>query len=332
MNMAKVKPTKKKAGVSSKTILVKSSKASVKPARTRQLKQPKYKSFKLSKRIKIKGSPLPSAYNLMKQSYGLIKANYRLFLGIVLIYGLLSIVLVRGFGSLSLTDLKNSLQNGTDANLSTLSAATTLFSYLLSTAGSAASATGGVYQSLLAVLVSLVIIWGLRQAIAGIKIGARDAYYNGTYPFVPFILVLAVVALQLIPLALGGWLYSTIVSGGIAAGIFEQLLVIFISFLFVVLSLYMITSSLFALYVVTLPNTSPMKALRTTRQLVLHRRWLILRKILALPLILFVIGMVVMIPFLIFLTPVAEWAFFGLSIMVPLIIHSYMYLLYRSLL
>ena len=73
-------------------------------------------------------------------------------------------------------------------------------------------------------------------------------------------------------------------------------------FFLALLSLYMICSSLFALYIVTLPNVTPMKALRSARQLVLHRRFLVLRKILFMPLALLVLGAIIMIPLIIFLT------------------------------
>ena len=94
----------------------------------------------------------------------------------------------------------------------------------------------------------------------------------------------------------------------------------------------MICSSLFALYIVTLPNVTPMKALRSARQLVLHRRFLVLRKILFMPLALLVLGAIIMIPLIIFLTFAAEWIFFLLSMFVLTVVHAYMYTLYRELL
>jgi hypothetical protein len=93
----------------------------------------------------------------------------------------------------------------------------------------------------------------------------------------------------------------------------------------------MVTSSVFALYIVTLPNVTPMAALRSARDLVLHRRWLIMRKVLFLPVALLVIAAIIMVPVIILSPAVAEWLFFGLSMLALAVVHSYMYGLYREL-
>ncbi len=53
-----------------------------------------------------------------------------------------------------------------------------------------------------------------------------------------------------------------------------------IFFLLAMLTLIYVKSSLFALYIVTLPDMTPMKALRSARELARYRRWTVLRKIL----------------------------------------------------
>jgi hypothetical protein len=98
------------------------------------------------------------------------------------------------------------------------------------------------------------------------------------------------------------------------------------------LSLYMVTSSVFALYIVTLPNMTPMRALRSARGLVLGRRWTVLRKLLFLPIALFLLGALIMLPLIWFWAPAATWVFFALSMACLAALHSYMYALYRSLL
>lgn len=254
-------------------------------------------------------------------------------MSITLIYGLLTVILVRGIGgSLDLSGLKDNLKGGFSGNGSSLLTGVTLFSYLLGSAGTSTNPAGGVYQTVLIIIMSLVIIWALRQVLSGHKIRARDAFYNGTYPLVPFVLVLLVVGLQLLPLLAGSWLYSTVISSGIAVTELEKFTWAILAFLLAILSLYMICSSLFALYIVTLPEMTPMKALRSARQLVLYRRWTILRKILFLPLVLLILGGAIMIPLILLITPAAEWIFFMLSMFVLVVVHAYMYTLYRELL
>jgi len=296
------------------------------------LKKSPTKSLQTSQSLE-KRLPLPSGIKIIKSSAQLLRQNWRLFLRITLIYGLLTVVLVRGVGgTLNLSDLKSSLKSGFSGSLSSLLTGATLFSYLLGSAGASSNPSGGAYQTLLVIIMSLVAIWALRQVLAGHKIRARDAFYKGTYPLVPFILVLLVVGLQLLPLLAGSWLYSTVVGNALAVTALEKLIWGVIALSLAIFSLYMISSSLFALYIVTLPEMTPMKALRSARQLVRHRRWTILRKIMFLPLALLVIGAVVMIPLILILTPAAEWIFFILSMFVLIVVHTYMYTLYRELL
>src|SRR5579863_8577466 len=88
-------------------------KSTAAPSRTRQIKVAP----------KISGS-----FHLFGRSLMLIKRNWKLFGIIIIIYGLLAIILVRGFGSsLDLTSLKKLLHNQNNS----LSTGFTLFGYLL---------------------------------------------------------------------------------------------------------------------------------------------------------------------------------------------------------
>jgi hypothetical protein len=310
------------------------SKPVVEENKTRKLKHPKYKSFKLTKRIKSPLAPIPSAYRLTRASLGTFKRNWRLFLGIIVCYGLVSLLLVRGFGSnLHLTQYKETLQfDDPTLKASALGTASTLFGYLISNSGGSVNQTAGTYQALLIIVIILVLIWTLRQVLAGIKINVRDAYYKSLYPMVPFLLVLLVIGLQMVPFIIGGWLYSVIVNGSLAANTLEKATVTVIAVLLFLLSLYMVCSSIFALIIVTLPDMYPIKALRSARQLVANRRWLVMRKVLFLPILIFIVIAILMMPFLLFATGVAEWAFFIISIFIPAVAVSYLYTLYRALL
>ncbi len=301
--------------------------------KTRRLQPPTYKSFRLRKKIKPTTTPLRSAFKILFQAMVTLRTHWRLFLTITVIYGVLTVILVHGLGgSLNLTGLKNELKSGFSGRWSSLLTGVTLFSYLLGSAGTSVNPAGGVYQTILVIIISLVTIWALRQVVAGSNIRARDAFYKGLYPLVPFILVLLVVGLQLIPLLLGSWLYATVVTNSIAITAFEKFVWAVLAFLLVLLSLYMVCSSIFALYIVTLPDMTPMKALRSARQLVRYRRWTVVRRLLFLPVALLILGAVIMIPLIIFLTPLAEWVFFFLTMFMLVVFNTYMYTLYRELL
>jgi hypothetical protein len=304
-------------------------KAASKP---RKLKQPRYKNFRLDKRIKHPVK-LPSVYRLTKTAALTLWRHKRLFAGITIVYGLLNLVLVQGLaGNTDLADLKNNLDQLFTGDFGSLASALSVFAVLVGSAGNASDQTAGAYQLFLALVGSLAMIWALRQVLAGTSLRIRDAYYRGMYPLIPFILVLLVIGLQLLPLLVGSSLYGIVTGNDIAVYAAEKFVWAMLYFLLALLTFYMLCSSLFALYIVTLPDMTPLKALRSARELVRHRRWTVLRKVLALPLILLIVAAVIMVPIIIWLTSLAQWMFFILTMSSLLAIHAYMYTVYRELL
>ena len=152
------------------------------------------------------------------------------------------------------------------------------------------------------------------------------------YPLIPFILVILVMGLQLIPLIIGSTLYSTVVNNGIAVYAAEKVVWALLFAMLGLLSLYMLTSSVFALYIVTLPDMTPTKALRSARELVRYRRWTVLRKLLGMPVMLLLAALIVMLPIITLAAPAARWVFFILTMCGLAAVHAYVYTLYRELL
>lgn len=302
------------------------------PNGPRRIKQPTYKSLRLQKRIKhpIK---LPSVYKLTKTSALTIWNHKGLFAGITVIYGLLNLILVQGIaGTNDASSLKDSLDQIFTGNFGGLASGLSIFAIMLGSAGNSTSQTAGAYQFFLALIGSLAIIWALRQVLAGVSLRVRDPYYKGIYPLVPFLLVLLFVGLQLIPLLIGSSIYTIVINNGIAVLGVEKFLWALLYGLLALLTFYMLSSSLFALYIVTLPDMTPMKALRSARELVRYRRWTVLRKIISLPVILLIVAALIMVPIIVWLTSLAQWVFFILTMSALLAIHTYMYTLYRELL
>ncbi len=298
----------------------------------RRLKKPQYKSFRVHKHIKSEGATIPSSLSIMRGALGVLKHNWKLFLALSFIYGVLNFILVQGFSVTSLSETKATLEQAGHTSLSWLINGASLFAYLVTNSTSGQNPGASVYQAVIQVLMSLALIWTLRQLYAGRKVGIRDGFYQGAYPLVPFVLVLVVIAVQVIPAAIGVYLYSTVNGTGIAATTAEQILWAVVAFLAVLLSLYLICSSIIALYIVSLPNMRPMAALKSASQLVQFRRWAVLRKLLFLPLVMLIAGAVVLFPVILIYTPAAPWVFLLLSMVALPIVHSYVYALYRSLL
>lgn len=287
----------------------------------RQLKRP------------LKDVKLPNVLKLTQAPARLLWQHKRLFGGIAIVYGLLNLVLVQGLAaSTDVSSLKDELNQVFTGNFGSLASSLGVFVVLVGSAGNGSSETAGAYQFFLWLVVSLAVIWALRQVLAGKAIRIRDAYYHGMYPLVPFVLVLLVIGLQLLPALIGSALYGTVVTNDIAISGLEQMLFLVIFVALTGVSLYLLASSLFALYIITLPDMTPLKALRSARGLVKGRRLLVLRKILWLPLVLLLAAAIIMLPIIIWLTPLAQWVFFVLTMLGLVAIHAYMYNLYRELL
>jgi hypothetical protein len=301
----------------------------------RKLQASPYRTLRLSKRIKHPNKPLPSAYKIFKASIKQLIKNWKLFGGITLVYLILSIILVKGFGSNNnIAQLKSTLQSAFGGSAANAKATLTLFGALLSNVGSTDNSLASTYQTILLLIISLVLIWALRHTTTGKKQipTIRDAFYKSPYPLIPFILVLIVIELQFIPVLVANFISNTVIAGGLAVTSVEKVLWILLCLILVILSLYMVTSSLFALYIVTLPDLRPMKALRSARELVRYRRLMVLRKILFLPVALLIVAAVITVPLIMFAPALAQWVFFGLSMLALAVFHSYLYNLYRALL
>ncbi len=306
-----------------------------KPAATRVRKDASYKSFRLSKRIQPgTQKSLPKARALLVDSVRLLAANWRIFAMVLAVYGFLTIVFVRlATGGLDIGFLREDFEL-TYGNDSGFVAGLAIFSTLLQSVGSANSDITSMYQFILLLIAGLALIWTLRQIYAHAETSLKGAYYDGTHAVVPFLLVLGVLSLQLLPMIIGFWVFATVTSGGIAVTGQEQFVWSVILFLLGVLSLYMLCSSVFALFIVTIAKMTPLKALRSARQLVLHRRWTVMRKILFLPFAFLIAAAVIFLPLIMvsWLNWLVDPLFFIATIVGFGVIVTYMYGLYRELL
>ena len=151
------------------------------------------------------------------------------------------------------------------------------------------------------------------------------------FPLVPFLLVLLVIIIQLLPIVLGSALValisSTLASSGLATFIMVLLVIPLFGW-----SVYMISSSIFGLYIVTLPDMQPRQALRSAKKLVNFRRLKIIRRIVFLPIFIFLVMAAIMLPLILFVHLLVVPVFYLLSISLLLFVHAYLYTLYRGLL
>jgi hypothetical protein len=299
----------------------------------RKVQTGEYRSFKLQKKIKTGDPHIPGSFKLLKGGLGVVRRNWKPFLGIMLIYGVLNMVLVQSFSGEDLGRAQQVLEGtASDSVYGDIGTSLILFAYLAASSGNLQSDTAGAYQLVLTVTTSLALIWALREAYAEKKFRIRDAFYRGMYPLVPFVVLVFIGTLQLLPVVFGGFVYNLVSTTGIALPGIESLLWMVVFFLLALLSLYMLSATIIALYIVCLPDMTPMVALQSARELVNFRRWAVVRKIIFLPILLLVISMAIILPLIYISAPLAGSMFFVTGMVGLIIIHSYLYRLYRELL
>ncbi len=300
--------------------------------KTRTLKQANYSSFKLAKRKHHPGPKPSNSFRLLRLALSHLWLHKQLFAGIVGIYLVVNLLLVRGFAfTADLGTAKDAIAELTSGSVGQLVGSFAVLGILVDSASPAGEAAN-VYQTFLVILFSLIMIWALRQTFANVTISLRDAMYKSTYPLIQFLIVLFVVGLQMLPFIAASFIYGATIGSGLASSLAEIIAWSFLSFLLILWSIYMVTSSLFALYIVTLPDMTPLRALRSAKGLVQFRRWTVMRKVLFIPFACIAIIGLVMIPVIYIVTPAAEVIFLILSASVIACVHSYVYVLYRELL
>jgi hypothetical protein len=306
-----------------------SKKSAAAAGRVRKLtkKQARGKSKKELKTRK----PLPGSFRLTAQVVKTLKQHWKPLGGIVLVYLILNIIFASGISNVS-SAFDSIKINLNASNSSGFWHAAGGFASLVGSSGASGSSAGSALQSALFVLESLVIIWALRHLLSGQAVSVKLAYYRAMMPLVPFLLVIAVIIIQLLPVTIGATVLAAIASS-VFAGSSLATVVSAIAFIgLAIWSLYMVSASIFGLYIVTLPDMQPRQALRSARDLVHFRRLLVIRKVLFLPLLILVVMGLLIVPLILYASAVVPAVFFALSMIAILFIHTYLYSLYRGML
>lgn len=272
---------------------------------------------------------IASTRELMKQTLKIIKQNWKVLFGLGLLYVLSHRVLAEGVARLNLEEIKGLTDGSVIDAVSDIAALTS----------TATNWTGGdageqsAYSTFLTLIFGLTIVWALRQVMAGNKVRIRDALYNACAPLVSTVILLFFVLLQLLPMAIGVFLYSVARSLGIISGGIEDMLFFFVAAAAALLTCYWLSASLIGLMAVTAPGMYPMVAWRTARQLVAYRRWPVFMRILIFALIMTVVWflVVVIVATLSLLANVGNEILMGMRGVTLIVVVTYLYQLYRSL-
>lgn len=308
-----------------------------------------HKAFRLTKRRDyVRPLNLPNPFLFILEVSRTLWSYKRLFLPLMLIYALLYAAFAGITSQDTYTQIVSSIdQAGGEALAEPWSpieqAGLTLTSIASGNANGTPSESQMIFGGLIGLMAWLTTVWLLRNIFAGNKVRVRDGLYNSGSPIIATALIILVIIVQLLPIGLAAIGYSAATSSGlIANGGVEAMLFWVAVGLLCALSLYWISSSLFALVIVTLPGMYPLKALNAARQIVLSRRFKLLVRMVWMALFVAIVWATVMILMIMFdswlkgALPSVQW--------IPLIpitmlvlntfgifwVSVYIYLLYRK--
>lgn len=311
--------------------------------RTLRARRP-HKSFQLTRRRDIpRPTPLPGYVSFAVSTAREVWRFRRTFAILLVLYVCAAFVLI----GLSQQDQYRSVTDAVgEANAqgggNVVDTATQLVGLL------GASVTGAFNASLtdiqqfylvgLYVMLWLVIVWLLRQLLAGNRVRVRDGLYNAGAPLIASLCVFALMLVQALPGALGILVFSIATQDGTLQGGVAAMCFGVVAVLLLVLSLYWLASSFLALIIATLPGTYPMKAIRGASELALGRRTQLLLRLLWLVLLLLIVWAVILTPAILLdlwikvswlpIVSVAMQLAVGISFVYGV---SYVFLLYRGM-
>lgn len=190
----------------------------------------------------------------------------------------------------------------------------------------------------------LVTIFLLRHFFAGEKPKLRDGLYNALGPLLSTLLVSMIIFVQAIPVMLVIITYSAAVATNFLDTPFYALVYFLFAATMVLISGYLISSSLMGLVAVTAPGIYPLTALFAAADMMQGRRMKFILRLLYLILVVVLVYIVVMLPIIMldlwlksFWTTIASWPIVPFCLLVVtcfvfIYLATYVYLYYRWLL
>ena len=149
-------------------------------------------------------------------------------------------------------------------------------------------------------IIWLTTIFLLRHIMAGHKVTLRDGLYNAMTPLLSTFVVFVVAVIQCIPIFVLIILYSAAVRTDFLTMPFYALLFLMVAGLLILLSAYLLSSSLMALIAVSAPGLYPLKALSIASELMIGRRVKFVIRLIALLLTMAIMWVAIMLPLILF--------------------------------
>ncbi len=329
----------------------------------KNIKKPRFwKKYKKSPRVKLHKSfrrsyredykrelEVPGIMYHIFATFRVIFKNWKLFLPLLIISVILAVLFVGLMSESNYRQFQDILDQTTESmgmgDIGNFAKSGLLLISTITTGGlsgeSSESAT--VFAVIIFLILWLTTIFLIRHRLAGHKVKLRDGLYNAMTPLLSTFVVFAIAVVQCIPIFLLIIVYSAAAQTGFLNTPFYALVFFIFAMVMIVISGYLLSSSLMALVAVTAPGLYPIKALRAASDLMMGRRVKFILRLVALIFALAIVWVIVMLPLILFdlLMRNFEWTtnvpfvpvcLLTMTCFTVIYISAYLYLYYRWML
>lgn len=266
-----------------------------------------HKTFRRSYREDYKRDiEVPGIMHHSAVTFRVIFKNWKLFLPLIVIAVVAAVAFIGLMNESTYQQFQTVLDQTTEqmekGDIGVVAKSGLLLISTVTTGGlsSEASESGTVFAVLIFLILWLTTIFILRHRLAGRKIKLRDALYNAMTPLVSSFVVFVVAVIQCIPIFILIIVYSAAVQTEFLATPFYALIFFIFAALMILLSGYLLSSSLMAMVAVSAPGLYPIQALRTASELMMGRRVKFVLRLVGLIFVLAVTWVAVMLPLIVF--------------------------------
>lgn len=266
-----------------------------------------HKSFKRSYREDYKRElEVPGIMYHVFASFKIIFKNWKLFLPLLIISVVLSAVFIGIMDEANYVQFKDALDETSKqisgGDVGNVAKAGLLLISTITTGGLSgdSSEAATVFGVIIFLIIWLVTIFLIRHRLAGHEVKLRDGLYNAMTPLISTFVIFVVTLIQCIPIFLLIIVFSAAVQTDFLTTPFYALVFFIFAAVMIIISGYLLSSSLIAFVAVSAPGLYPMKALHTASDLMMGRRIKFIIRLIALLIALVIVWVIVMLPLILF--------------------------------
>lgn len=241
---------------------------------------------------------VPGLLNHAMTTFGVVFKHWKTFLPFILLMAVFYIVLVGLMSEDFYQELQATIDSSSGESLGNFAKSGLLLLSTITTGGLTTSKDdiGFVFTIILFLIMWLVTIYLLRKWYSGAKPKLRDALYNSLTPLISTLLVFLVIFIQCIPAMLVAITLSAARVTGFLSTPFYALVYFIFAAVMLLITGYLLASSLMALVAVTVPGVYPMAALTTASDLMASRRIKLIIRVVYLIFVAIIVYIITMLP------------------------------------